>query len=86
MEHRLDASGKGQSHGVFLMNSNGMDVLLVTPPNSTVSLIQYRVIGGVLDFYVVAGPEPKAVIEQYSELLGKPLWTPTWAFGFHLCR
>ncbi|EJD51399.1 hypothetical protein AURDEDRAFT_135087 [Auricularia subglabra TFB-10046 SS5] len=86
MEHRLDASGKGQSHGVFVLNSNGADILMLTPPDSEVSLIQYRFIGGVLDFYIFSGPNPKTVVEQYGALLGNPLWTPTWAFGFHLCR
>ena len=58
----------------------------MTPPDSDVSLLQYRFIGGVLDFYVFAGPDPKSVVEQYGELIGFPFWVPTWAFGFHLCR
>lgn len=86
MEHRLNAAGQGQSHGVLLLNSNPADILLQTPPGSDVSLIQYRFLGGVLDFYILSGPSPKSVIEQYGALIGYPLWTPTWAFGFQLCR
>ncbi|KAF9528217.1 glycosyl hydrolases family 31-domain-containing protein [Crepidotus variabilis] len=87
MEHRFDPdTRRSQSHGVFLMSAAGGDVLLQTPPSSDNSLIQYRMIGGVLDFYFFAGPSPQAVIEQYGELIGFPLWQPIWAFGFHLCR
>jgi alpha-glucosidase len=43
-------------------------------------------IGGTLDFYFFSGPTPQKVIEQYSDLIGKPLWQPAWAFGFQLCR
>ncbi|KAF9067846.1 glycosyl hydrolases family 31-domain-containing protein [Rhodocollybia butyracea] len=50
------------------------------------SLVQYRMIGGILDFYFFSGPTPMAVIEQYGDLVGLPSWLPTWAFGFHLCR
>ncbi|KAF8965499.1 glycosyl hydrolases family 31-domain-containing protein [Flammula alnicola] len=87
LEHRFDpATNKSQSHGVFLLSAAGGDVLLLTPPSSTVSLIEYRMIGGVLDFYFFSGPAPNAVIEQYGALIGLPTWQPVWGFGFHLCR
>ncbi|THU98207.1 hypothetical protein K435DRAFT_777589 [Dendrothele bispora CBS 962.96] len=87
MEHRFNEStNTSQSHGVFLMSSAGSDILLLTPPSSNVSLIQYRTIGGVLDFYFFSGPDPKSVVEQYGETIGTPAWVPAWGFGFHLCR
>lgn len=42
--------------------------------------------GGSLDFYFIAGPTPVKVIEQYSEIVGKPALYPYWSYGFHLCR
>lgn len=67
-------------------SSSGSDTLLLTPPRSPVSLIQYRLIGGTLDFYFFSGPTPQRVIEQYGELIGLPTWQPIFGFGFHLCR
>ncbi|THG93044.1 hypothetical protein EW026_g8076 [Hermanssonia centrifuga] len=87
LEHRYNAASKrSQSHGVFLFSSAASDILLLTPPSSNVSLIEYRMVGGTLDFYFFSGPTPQKVIEQYGELVGLPAWQPAWAFGFHLCR
>uniref|UniRef100_A0A4X2KUT5 Lysosomal alpha-glucosidase n=1 Tax=Vombatus ursinus TaxID=29139 RepID=A0A4X2KUT5_VOMUR len=71
----------GLAHGVFLLNSNAMDVVLQPRPALT-----WRAVGGVLDFYVFLGPEPKSVVQQYLEVVGYPFMPPYWGLGFHLCR
>ncbi|EIW75838.1 glycoside hydrolase family 31 protein [Coniophora puteana RWD-64-598 SS2] len=87
MEHRYDESTQTSStNGVLLLSSSPMDVILTTPPSSNVSLIEYRVVGGTLDFYFFAGPTASTVMEQYGGMIGYPTWQPAWAFGFHLCR
>ena len=43
-------------------------------------------LGGTLDFYFFSGPTPSQVIEQYSEVVGKPAWQNAWAFGYQQCR
>ena len=58
-----------------------MDVTL-QPSN----IVTWRTIGGVLDFYFLAGPTPKDVVKQYFDLIGRPSLPPYWALGFHLCK
>lgn len=74
-----DASGL--SFGVFLMNSNAMDITLQPTPAVT-----YRIIGGIFDFYVFLGDNPEQVVQEYLELIGRPVLPAYWALGFHISR
>lgn len=71
----------GAVSGVFLYNSNAMDVALQPTPAMT-----FRTIGGVLDFFILLGPTIDALMEQYTAIVGRPTMPPYWALGFHLCR
>ncbi|XP_066063920.1 maltase-glucoamylase-like [Chamaea fasciata] len=71
----------GHAHGVLLLNSNAMDVTFQPTPALT-----YRTIGGILDFYLVLGPTPEQVVQEYTQLVGRPMLPPYWALGFQLCR
>ncbi|KAJ8522623.1 hypothetical protein ONZ45_g829 [Pleurotus djamor] len=76
-EHRTTGT-----HGVFFLNSNGIDVKL------TDGGLEYNAIGGVIDLYFLAGSEtdPTEVSKQYAQLVGPPAEMPYWAFGLHQCR
>ncbi|OQR94692.1 lysosomal alpha-glucosidase [Achlya hypogyna] len=75
---RREASG--QSHGLFLLNSNAMEVVAQNQS------ITFRTVGGVLDFFVFLGPAPATVVQQYTQLVGRPALPPYWSLGYHLCR
>jgi alpha-glucosidase len=79
IEHR--ASG---THGVFLLNSDGMDVM-INRDGDDGQYLEYNILGGVLDFYFVAGPSPADVARQYAAIVGLPVEMPYWSFGFHQC-
>jgi alpha-glucosidase len=58
-----NSTSSSSSHGVFLLNSHGMDILMRP------GVLEYRVIGGTLDLYFVAGPRAIDVHEQYSQIV-----------------
>lgn len=79
-EHR-----PGGTHGVFFLNSNGMDVM-INNTNGKDQYLEYNTLGGVFDFYFLAGPDPITLSQQYAEVVGLPTMMPYWGFGFHNCR
>ncbi|KAF2722967.1 glycoside hydrolase family 31 protein [Polychaeton citri CBS 116435] len=81
-DHR-SSDGNAKTHGVFLLNSNGMDIY-IDDTNGT--YLEYNTIGGVLDFYFIAGPSPKDVAQQYAEIVQTPLMAPYWGLGYHQCK
>ena len=74
-----------QSHGVFLLNSNGMDINIIGNAAEG-QYLEYNTLGGVIDLYFVAGPSPIDVAKQYAEIVGVPAMMPYWGLGFHQCR
>jgi alpha-glucosidase len=75
VDHRL-----GGTHGVFFMNANGMDVKIDQDDNGN-SYLEYLAIGGIFDFYFLAGPSPVEVAKQYSDVVGLPAMVPYWSLG-----
>ena len=58
--------GENGTHGVLFLNSNGMDIKINNPDGQ---YLEYNTLGGVLDFYFLAGPSPIEVSQQISEVL-----------------
>lgn len=79
-DHRLSGT-----HGVFFLNSNGMDVKINNTDGKS-QYLEYNTLGGVLDFYFMAGPTPIELAKQYAEVAGLPTMQSYWSFGFHNCR
>ena len=74
---------EGRTHGVFLDNTfrSNFDVGHTSP-----GLMAFGAEGGELNYYVIYGPEPKRVIQRYTDMTGKPPLPPRWALGYHQCR
>ncbi|KAI4755607.1 alpha-glucosidase [Aureobasidium sp. EXF-3400] len=81
----FDHRGADGTHGVFLLNSNGMDIKINNTAESG-QYLEYNTIGGIVDLYFLAGPSPTEVSKQYAEVVGLPALMPYWGFGFHQCR
>jgi len=73
-------AGGGKTHGVFLLNSNAMDVVVDAVG------VEYRATGGIIDLYLFTGDSPALVTAQYQALVGKPYLVPYWSLGYHQCR
>ncbi len=42
--------------------------------------------GGELNYYFIAGPEPKTIIEEYTAMTGRTPLPPLWTLGYQQCR
>lgn len=66
--------------GYFLLNSNAMDII---PASDRLS---WRVTGGELDFFILVGPTPADVMDQFTQVIGRPAFMPYWSLGWHQCK
>lgn len=57
-----------------------MDIVL-DEDGEGANYLEYLAIGGVLDFYFLAGPSPTEVSRQYAEVVGTPALVPYWSLG-----
>lgn len=73
----LPAPADGSAFGYFLLSSNGMDIV------PTSDRLSWRVIGGVVDLFLLTGPTPAAVMDQLTQVVGRPAMPPEWALGWH---
>ncbi|MGC1616056.1 MAG: glycoside hydrolase family 31 protein [Candidatus Acidiferrum sp.] len=42
--------------------------------------------GGELNYYFIAGPEPKKIVEEYTALVGRTPLPPLWSLGYQQSR
>ncbi|KAK6195135.1 hypothetical protein SNE40_000621 [Patella caerulea] len=79
----MNLENDGKASVVLLKNTNAMEIVLQPSPNPAIT---YRVIGGILDFYIFMGPSPEQAVQQYIQAIGRPVMPPYWSLGYHLCR
>ena len=75
-----DHRGDKGTHGVFFLNSNGMDVKIDKTQDGK-QYLEYNTLGGVFDLYFFAGSTPKDASAQYAEIVGLPAMQSYWTFG-----
>jgi alpha-glucosidase len=73
----------GRTHGVLLDNTfrSNFDVGHMSP-----GLLSFGAEGGELNYYLIYGPDPKRVIQRYTDMTGRMPLPPRWALGYHQCR
>ncbi|WP_456476414.1 glycoside hydrolase family 31 protein [Oceanithermus sp.] len=73
----------GRARGLFLDESwkSVFDLAFREPGRSRIA-----VEGPTFDLWLVPGPEPAAVLERFTALVGRPGLPPLWALGYHQCR
>ncbi len=74
---------KGRAYGIFLDNTwrTWFDFGKSAP-----DAYSFGADGGELDYYFIAGPQPKSVLERYAALTGKTPLPPLWSLGYQQCR
>lgn len=48
--------------------------------------LSWRITGGMLDLFILAGPTPLAVLDQLTQVVGRPALMPYWTLGWHQCK
>lgn len=73
----------GRAYGVFLDNTyrTNFDFGKESP-----DFFSFASTGGELNYYFIAGPEPKQVIERYTTLTGRTPLPPLYTLGYQQCR
>ncbi|MET0886273.1 MAG: alpha-xylosidase, partial [Mycetocola sp.] len=75
----------------FYLSNRGYGVLVNDPGHvsyeigcEAVERVQFSVAGEVLEYFVIAGPTPKQVLDRYTALTGRPPVVPAWSYGLWL--
>ena len=85
------SSEQGYKSVPFYLTSAGYGVLVNTPSHvsfevgtEAVERVQFSTPGEVLEFLVIGGGTPKAVLDRYTGLTGRPARVPAWSYGLWL--
>ena len=73
----------GAAYGIFFDNTfrSSFDF-----GKETANVLSFGADGGELDYYFLAGPAPKDVVERFAALTGRAPLPPLWALGYQQCR
>jgi alpha-glucosidase len=73
----------GKAYGVFFDDAyrSSFDF-----GKETAGVLSFGADGGDLDYYYIAGPEPKKVVSEFAALVGRSPLPPLWSLGYQQCR
>jgi len=74
---------KGTAYGVFFDNTYRSTFDF---GKESADYFSFGAEGGELNYYFIAGPEPKKVVEEYTALTGRAPLPPLWTLGYQQCR
>lgn len=74
---------KGRAYGVFFDNTyrSSFDF-----GKESRDYFSFGAEGGELNYYFIAGPEPKKVVEDFTAMVGRTPLPPLWSLGYQQCR
>lgn len=70
-----------KGYGIFVNEPGGVSFEVAS---EKVKKVQFSIPGESLEYFVIDGPEPKGVLNKYTNLTGKPALPPAWTFGLWL--
>lgn len=70
-----------RGYGVFI-NHPGRVMLEIQSERTT--RVNIAVAGESLEYMIIAGPTPKAILDRYTALTGRPSLPPAWSYGLWL--
>jgi alpha-D-xyloside xylohydrolase len=75
----------------FYLTNRGYGVFVNHPGHvsyevgsEAVERVQFSVPGESLEYYLIAGENPKQILERYTALTGRPAHVPAWSYGLWL--
>ncbi|WP_349903383.1 alpha-xylosidase [Parafrigoribacterium humi] len=75
----------------FYLSNRGYGVFVNHPGHvsyevgsEAVERVQFSVAGESLEYFVIAGKNPKQILERYTALTGRPASVPAWSYGLWL--
>jgi alpha-glucosidase len=74
---------KAGAYGIFLDNTwrSSFDFGVESP-----DFFSFGAEGGELNYYYIAGPEPRKVLNAYTAMVGRSPLSPLWSLGYQQCR
>ncbi len=74
--------------GVFWFNPTEtfVDVENISSSGTDGTRTHWMSESGIIDLFLLPGPNPKSLYEQYATLTGRMPLPPMWSLGYHQCR